>query len=56
MKSKSKSNDGYSNGSVNAMLSLPFLANEVDDKEPKHQSFVIINYSPKIGGIGTYMP
>jgi hypothetical protein len=55
MKSKSKSNDGYSDGGVNAILFLPFLAAEVDDKEPKHQAFVAINYSPKIGGIGTYM-
>jgi hypothetical protein len=55
MKSKSKSNNSYSNGGVNAMLSLPFLVDEVDDKEPKCQAFVAINYSPKIGGIGTYM-
>ncbi len=55
MKSKLKSNDGYSNGGVNAMLSLPFLADEVDHKEPKCQAFVAVNYSPKIGGIGTYM-
>jgi hypothetical protein len=53
MKSKSKSNDGYSNDGVNAILSLPFLADEVDDKEPKCQAFVAINYSLKIGGIGT---
>jgi hypothetical protein len=26
-----------------------------DDKEPKPQAFVAVNYSPKIGGIGTYM-
>jgi hypothetical protein len=37
------------------MLYLPFLANEVDGKEPKHQAFVVVNYSPKIGGIGMYM-
>ncbi len=55
MKSKTKSNDGYSNGSVNAMLSFPFLADEVDDKEPKCQTFVAIKYAPKIGGIGTHM-
>jgi hypothetical protein len=55
LKSKSKSNDGYSNCSVNAMLSLPFSAYEVDDKEPKCQAFVAVNYSPKIGGFGTYM-
>jgi hypothetical protein len=35
MKLKTKSNDGYSNGGVNAMLSFPFLANEVDEKEHK---------------------
>jgi hypothetical protein len=55
MKSKSKSNDGNSNGGVNAMLSLPFLADEVDDKEPKCQAFVAVNYSPKIGEIGMCM-
>jgi hypothetical protein len=55
LKSKTKSNDGYSDDSSNTMLSLPFLADEVDDKEPKHQAFVAINYAPKIGGIGTYM-
>jgi hypothetical protein len=55
LKSESKSNDGYSNCGVNAMLLMPFLANEVDDKEPKRQAFVAVNYSPKIGGIGTYM-
>jgi hypothetical protein len=49
MKSTSKSNHGYSDGGVNAILSLPFLAYEVDDKEPKYQAFVAINYSPKIG-------
>ncbi len=48
-KYKSKSNDGYSNCSVNVMLLLPFLADEVDNKEPKHQAFVAVNYSPKIG-------
>jgi len=32
-----------------------FLADEVDDKEPKHQAFVAINYAPKIEGIGTHM-
>jgi hypothetical protein len=37
------------------MSSLPFLADEVDDKEPKHQAFVAINYAPKIGEIGMYM-
>jgi hypothetical protein len=55
MKSKSKSNNGYFDGSVNAMLSFPFLVDEVVDKEPKCQVFMAINYSPKIGGIGTYM-
>jgi hypothetical protein len=54
-KPKSKSNDGYSNCGVNAMLSLAFSADEVDDKEPKCQAFVAVNYSPKIEGIGTYM-
>jgi hypothetical protein len=53
LKSKTNSNDGYSHGSVNAMLSLPFLADEVDHKEPKREAFVAINYAPKIGGIGT---
>jgi hypothetical protein len=48
MKSKTKSNDGYSDGSVNAMLSFPFLVDEVDDKEPKRKAFVAINYAPKI--------
>ncbi len=33
MKSKTKSNDGYSNGGVNAMLSFPFLVDEVNEKE-----------------------
>ncbi len=55
LKSKSKSNDGYSNCGVNTMLSMPFLADEVDEKEHKRQAFVAVNYSPKIGGIGTYM-
>jgi hypothetical protein len=55
MKSKTKSDDGYSNGGVNAMLSFPFLAGEVDDKEPKRKVFVAIKYAPKIGGIGTHM-
>jgi hypothetical protein len=55
MKSKSKSNYGYSDGGVNTMLSFPFLVDEVDDKEAKRQAFVAINYSPKIGGIGMYM-
>jgi hypothetical protein len=27
----------------------------VDNKEPNCQAFVAVNYSPKIGGIGTYM-
>ncbi len=35
MRSKTKSKDGYSDGGVNAMLSFPFLADEVDHKEPK---------------------
>jgi hypothetical protein len=43
MKSKTKSNNGYSDGGVNTMLSFPFSADEVDDKEPKHQAFVAIN-------------
>ncbi len=55
MKSKTKSNDGYSVGGVNTMLSFPFSADEVDDKEPKRQEFVAINYSHKIGGLGTHM-
>ena len=55
MKSKTKSNNGYSDSGVNVMLSFPFLADEVDDKEPKHQAFVAINYAPKIGGIGTFL-
>jgi hypothetical protein len=55
LKTKSKSNDGYSNCGVNAMLLMPFLADEVDNKEPKRQVFVAVNYSPKIGGIGTYI-
>jgi hypothetical protein len=55
MKSKTKSNDGYSNGGVNTMLSFPFLVDEVDDKEPKRQVFVAINYAPKIGEIGRHM-
>jgi hypothetical protein len=55
MMSKKKSNNGYSNGGVNAMLSSPFLVDEVDDKKPKRQAFVAINFAPKIGGIGTYM-
>jgi hypothetical protein len=55
MKSKTKSNNGYFNGGVNAMLSFPFLVNEVDDKEPKCKVFVDINYAPKILGIGMHM-
>jgi hypothetical protein len=55
LKSKTNSNNGDSNGGVNAMLSLPFLVDEVDDNKTKHQAFVAINYAPKIGGIGTYM-
>jgi hypothetical protein len=55
LKSKTKSNNGYSDGGVNAMLSLPFLVDEMDDKEPKCQAFVAINYAPKFEGIGTYM-
>ena len=55
MKSKTKSNNGYFNGSVNAMLFFPFLADEVDEKERKCIAFVAINYAPKIGGIGTYV-
>jgi hypothetical protein len=39
----------------NAILSLPFLADEVDDKEPKRHAFVAANYSPIFGGIGRYM-
>jgi hypothetical protein len=54
-KSKSKSNDGYFDCGVNAMILLPFLADEVDDKEPKRQAFVAVNYFPKIGVIGAYM-
>jgi hypothetical protein len=54
-KSKTKSNNGYSDGNVNTMLSFPFLADKVDDNEPKHKAFVAINYAPKIGGIGTHM-
>jgi hypothetical protein len=37
------------------MLSLSFLVEEVNDKEPTGQAFVAINYSPKIGRIGTYI-
>ena len=55
MRSKTKSEDGYSDGGVNAMLSFLFLADEVDHKEPKLQAFVAINYYLKIGGIGTHM-
>jgi hypothetical protein len=51
MKSKTKSNNGYFNGSVNAMLFFPFLADEVDEKERKCIAFVAINYAPKIRGI-----
>jgi hypothetical protein len=54
-KSKTKPNDGYSDGGVNAMILLPFLADEVDDSKTKHQAFVAINYTPKIGGICTYV-
>jgi hypothetical protein len=43
MKYKSKANNDYSDGDVNVMLSLPFSADEVDDKEPKRQAFVAIN-------------
>jgi hypothetical protein len=53
LKSKTKSNDGYSDGGVNAMILLPFLADEVNDIKTKRQAFVAINYAPKIGGIGT---
>ncbi len=55
MTSKTKSNNGYSNGSVNAMLSFPFLVDEVDEKERKCKTFVAINHASKIGGIGTHM-
>ncbi len=55
MKSKTKSNNGYSDGGVNAMLFFPFSADEVDDKEPKRKVFLAINYAPKIGGIGMHM-
>jgi hypothetical protein len=55
LKSKTKSNDGYSDGGVNTMISLPFLADEVDDNKTKRQAFVAINYAPKIRGIGTYV-
>ena len=55
MKSKTKSNNGYFNGGVNAMLSFPFLVDEVDEKEHKCKAFVAINYAPKIGGIGTHI-
>ncbi len=55
LKSKTKSNDGYSNGGVNAMISLPFSADEVDDNKTKCQALVAINYAPKIGGICTYV-
>ena len=34
---------------------MPFSADEVDNKEPKSQAFKAVNYSPKIGGIGTYI-
>jgi hypothetical protein len=55
LKSKTKSNDGYSDGGVNAMISLPFLADKVDDIKTKSQAFVAIKFAPKIGGIGTYV-
>jgi hypothetical protein len=55
MKSMTKSNDGCSDGGVNAMLSFPFSADEVDDKEPKRKAFVAINYAPRIGGISAHM-
>jgi hypothetical protein len=55
LKSKTKSNDGYSNGGDNAMILLLFLVNEVDDNETKRQAFVAIIYAPKIGGIATYV-
>ncbi len=55
LKSKTNSNDGYSDGGVNAMILFPLLADEVDDNKTKHQAFVAINYAPKIGGIGMYM-
>ncbi len=51
----SKLIDGYSNSDVNATVSLPFLADEVDGNKPKWQAFVAINYSPQIGGSGMYM-
>jgi hypothetical protein len=54
-KSKTKSNGGYSDSSVNTVLSFPFLVDEVGDKEPKCKAFVAINYAPKIEGIGTHM-
>jgi hypothetical protein len=50
-----KSNNGYSNSNVNAMLSFPFLVDEVDEKKCKCKAFVAINYAPKIGGTGMDM-
>jgi hypothetical protein len=55
LQSKTKSNDGYSDGGVNTMISLPLLANEVDDNKTKRQAFVAITHAPKIGGIGMYV-
>jgi hypothetical protein len=55
LESKTKSNNGYSDGGVNTMILLPYLADEVDDNKTKRQAFVAINYAPKIGGIGTYV-
>ena len=55
LKSKTKSINGYSNGSVNTMILLPFLADEVDYNKSKRQAFVAINYAPKIGEIGAYV-
>jgi hypothetical protein len=48
MKSKTKSNNGYSDGGANTMLSFPFLMDEVDDKEPKHQAFVAITHPTSV--------
>ncbi len=55
LKSKTKSNNGYNDCGVNAMILLPFLADEVDDNKTKRQAFVAINYAPEIGGTGTYV-
>jgi hypothetical protein len=44
LKSKTKSTNAYSDGSVNTMISLPFLADEVDDNKTKRQACVFSFY------------